>query len=115
MPNEPTLGEVMRRLEDVRQDLKDDLSQLAGRLDGKVSTDVFELRMQALERDITAGAARVSEIEGARAREREEHAAERLRAEDRRRADRRVAFSALVAPVLILLLTVYVNARGAGA
>ncbi|MGP4114648.1 hypothetical protein ACTWP5_27530 [Streptomyces sp. 4N509B] len=115
MPDEPTLGEVMRRLEDVRQDLKDDLSQLATRLDGKVSLDIFELRMKAFERDITDAAARVAEIEGAREREREQQGELRRRAEEQRRADRRLAFSALVAPVLILLLTVYINAQGAAA
>lgn len=115
MADETTLGEVARRLAAVHADLKEDLHQLGSRLDGKVSTDVFELRMKALERDIAAAAARVSDIETARDREREQRAEEKRRADEQRRADRRIAFSALVAPVLILLLTVYMNAQGAGA
>ncbi len=88
----------------VHADLKEDLSQLATRLDGKVSGDVFELRMKALERDIATTTARAAEIEQAQA--------ERDR---RRAADHRLVLTALVAPVLLLLLQVYLGARGAGA
>ncbi|MDT0270246.1 hypothetical protein RM844_28645 [Streptomyces sp. DSM 44915] len=103
MADEPTLGEVARRLADVHADLKEDLHQLAGRLDGKVSLDIFELRMKTLEKDIAEAAARAAAVEAGQA--------ERDR---RRAADRRLAFSALVAPVLLLLLQVYLSARGAG-
>lgn len=102
MPDEPTLGEVARRLAAVHADLKEDLGQLAVRLDGKVSSDVFELRMKALERDIAATTARAAEIEQAQ------------QERDRKRAsDHRLVLTALVAPVLLLLLQVYLGARGA--
>lgn len=104
MPDEPTLGEVVRRLEAVHADLKDDIHRLGRRLDGKVSVDVFELRMKTLERDVTSVSDRAAEIEtGQRERDRQ------------RAADRRLAFSALVAPVLLIVLQVYVSTRGAGA
>lgn len=114
MPDEPTLGEVMRRLEDVRQDLKEDLHQLASRLDGKVSLDVFEVRAKAFEHDIKAVMSRVAEIDAAREREREQQAEQQRRAEEWRRNDRRLAFSALVAPLLLILVQVWISTRGVG-
>ncbi|MFE5094268.1 hypothetical protein ACFRCI_28940 [Streptomyces sp. NPDC056638] len=56
---------------------------------------------------------RVRGIEEAR-----EQAARNRRDEDRRAPDRRAAdrrFTALIVPVLLLILTVYPNAQGAGA
>lgn len=103
MSDEPTLGEVARRLSAVHADLKEDLGQQAVRLDGKVSTEVFELRMKALERDITIVTANIAEIEAAQ-QDRER----------RRASDHRLILTALVAPVLLLLLQVYLSTQGVG-
>jgi hypothetical protein len=48
MPDEPTLGEVIRRFEDRFTDLRDDIQQLGRRLDGKVSQDLYDLRHDVL-------------------------------------------------------------------
>lgn len=115
MPDEPTLGEVVRRLEAVHQDLKDDFRDVAGRLDSKVSMERYQLEQQAWlerERGVTE---RVRAIEEAREKETRERQEAEQRAADRRAADRRLIFSALVAPVLMLLLTLYLGSRGAGA
>lgn len=103
MPDEPTLGEVVRRLEDVRQDLKEDMQGLAARLDGKVSQDVLRLEQEAQDKATAALAERVKGLEDAT----------RTR-EAQRAADRRLIMTALVVPVLIVLLQVYLNTRGAG-
>lgn len=47
MADDLTLGEVARRLEAGLSDIKDDLHQLAVRLDGKVSADVLRLEQAA--------------------------------------------------------------------
>lgn len=104
MPNEPTLGEVVRRLETVHTDLKEDIRQQGTRLDGKVSLDVFELRLAALSKDVESVTARAAAIEQAQQERDRQHT-----------ADRRMIFSALVAPVLLLFLQAYLAARGAGA
>ena len=54
MPDEPTLGEVVRRLDSVRQDLKEDINQLGKRMDSKVDQQVYDLRHAALEARVTA-------------------------------------------------------------
>jgi hypothetical protein len=114
MPDEPTLGEVVRRLEAVHQDLKDDFRDVAGRLDGKVSMERYQLEQQAtLERERLV-AERVKAIEEARTLEAREKAEAEQRAADRRASDRRLIFSALIAPVLMLLLTLYLTSQGAG-
>lgn len=102
MAGEPSIGEVVRRLEDVRADLKDDLAAMARRLDSKVSTDVLALQQQAQDERTAALAARVVAME------------ESARERDRQRAsDRRLILTALVTPLLLLLLEVYLTARGA--
>lgn len=115
MPNEPTLGEVMRRLEDVRTDLKDDFRELGLRLDSKVSLERYQLEQQARDDSLKLLAERVKGIEEARAAAAQNRRDEAQRAADRRAADRRLIFAALIAPVLLLILTVYLNAQGAGA
>jgi hypothetical protein len=114
VPDEPTLGEVVRRLEAVHQDLKEDFRDVAGRLDKKVSVERFQYEKDAqLERERLLGE-RLREIEGARAKEAEDKRVAEQKAADRRAADRRLIFSALVAPVLMLLLTLYLTSQGAG-
>lgn len=115
MPDDPTLGEVMRRLEDVRQDLKEDMRELGTRLDSKVSMERYQLEQLARDEAIKLLTERVKGIEEARDQEARARRDAEQRAADRRAADRRLIFTALVAPVLLLLLTVYLGAKGAGA
>lgn len=102
--DEPTLGEIGRRLEDVRQDLKDDLREVAARLDSKVSMERYLLEQQSRDEAMRLLIERVKGIEEARDEERRQ-----------RERDRRLVFTALVAPVLLMLLTAYLGARGAAA
>lgn len=114
MPDEPTLGEVVRRLDAVHTDLKEDFRDVAGRLDKKVSVERFGLERDAqLERERLLGE-RIKAMEEARAREAREKQEAEAKAADRRAADRRLIFSALIAPVLMLLLTLYLTSQGAG-
>jgi hypothetical protein len=102
--DEPTLGEIVRRLEDMRQDLRDDLRELAARLDSKVSMERYLLEQQSRDEAMRLLIERVKGIEDARTEERQQ-----------RERDRRLVFTALVAPVLLMLLTAYLGARGAAA
>jgi Skp family chaperone for outer membrane proteins len=114
MPDEPTLGEVVRRLEAVHQDLKEDFRDVAGRLDGKVSIERFQYEKDAqLERDRLRDE-RLKAIEDAREREAREKQEAEQKAATQRASDRRLIFSALIAPVLMVLLTLYLNSQGAG-
>ena len=90
MPDDLSLGEIGRRLEAMRLDIKDDIRDLAARLDGKVSTDVFKLEQAAQDAAQTAVAKRVTAIEEARA------------SEVRQRAtDRRLVLTALILPIVV--------------
>lgn len=115
MSDEPTLGEVVRRLEHVHLDLKEDFRDLAGRLDSKVSMERYQLEQQAGQDRERTLSERLRALEEAREQERQDAEDERRRAADRRRADRRLLFTALVAPVLLIVLQVYLNSQGAGA
>ncbi|MDQ0842390.1 hypothetical protein [Streptomyces sp. V1I6] len=115
MPNDPTLGEVMRRLEDVRQDLKEDFRELGVRLDSKVSMERYQLEQVARDAAAALLVERVKTIEDAREQEEKDRREEAQRVADRRAHDRRLIFTAIIAPVLMLLLTVYLSTRGAAA
>lgn len=114
MPEEPTLGEVARRLEAVHQDLKEDLRDVAARLDGKVSMEVYRLEQRSQERVNAQLAERIAALEEQRRQEAEQIEARHRATEAQRASDRRLVFTALVAPVLLILLQVYLTARGAG-
>jgi hypothetical protein len=48
MADDPTPGEMFRRLEDRLADVRDDVAQLGTRVDRKVSQDIYDYRHQAL-------------------------------------------------------------------
>jgi hypothetical protein len=84
MPEEPTLGEVVRRLENIHSDLKEDLRDLANRLDRKVSQDVYEIKHGQLE-------TRIAKVEAEREKEKAE-----------RKTDLRAVFTSLIAPIVVI-------------
>ena len=115
MADEPTLGEVARRLEAIHADLKEDLREAGARLEQKVSVERYELERRTADDVHRQLLERVTAIETAREQEKRDADQERRRGEDQRRADRRLIFSALIVPVLLVLLQVYLSTRGAGA
>jgi hypothetical protein len=112
--DDPSNGELARRLEAVHQDLKEDFRELAKRLDAKVSLERYELERRNRDEVHVAMMERIQAIETARQKEKEDARQARQKSADDRRADRRLIFSALVVPVLIVLLQAYLAARGAG-
>jgi hypothetical protein len=113
--DEPTLGEVVRRLEAIHADLKEDLREYGTRLDKKVSVERYEIERRTADEVHRQVIERLAQIESARAQEQRDADLERRKREDERRGDRRLVFSCLIAPVLLLLLQAYLAARGAGA
>jgi hypothetical protein len=96
MPGEPTAGEVNRRLDDVRQDLKDDVRDLSARLGEKVNQEAYDARHTTL-------LARVSQLEALREKDAEKVA-----------AMKRWWVATVVVPVAIILLQAYLSSKGAG-
>lgn len=111
--DDPSNGELARRLEAVHQDLKEDFRELAKRLDAKVSVERYELERRAADDVHRQVIQRIAAIEEARIQEQRQADADRRALEDRRRSDRRLAFTALIAPVLLILLQVYLASKGA--
>lgn len=114
MPDEVTLGELIRRLDDVRADCKEDTREIRLMLDTKVSMERYQLEQQSRETVHHLLSERVKAIEEARQQEQRKRQEDDQRLADRRAADRRLIFSALIAPILMLFLTLYLSARGAG-
>ncbi|MFF2502207.1 hypothetical protein ACFVTY_02240 [Streptomyces sp. NPDC058067] len=115
MADDTTLGEVARRLEAIHVDLKEDLREYGARLDKKVSVERYELERRTADDVHRQLIDRIAVIEAARLQEKKDAEAEQRKRDDERRSDRRLVFSALVVPVLLLLLQAYLAARGAGA
>lgn len=115
MADEPTLGEVARRLEAIHVDLKEDLREYGDRLDKKVSVERYELERRTADDVHRQLIERVAAIEAERLQEKRDAEIKRRRIADQRRADRRLILTGLVVPVFIVLLQVYLSTRGAGA
>lgn len=97
MPEEPTLGEAVRRLEDRFADLRDDLQQAVRRMDEKVDQKLYDLRHDALQQ-------RVAKLETLR-----EQDAERIV------ATRRWLVGAVIVPLVgVLMPIVIMLMRGSG-
>lgn len=97
MPDEPTLGEVVRRFEDRLADVRDDIQQLGRRMDEKVDQKVYDLRHEAL-------ASRVTTLETLREKDAEKIV-----------ATRRWLIGAVIVPLFSVLLPVIIMLlRGSG-
>lgn len=96
MPDEPTLGEVIRRFEDRFTDVRDDIQDLGKNLEKKVDQRIYDLRHDAL-------AARVATLETLREKD-----AERIV------ATRRWLIGAVIVPLIGILLPVIILLLGAG-
>lgn len=90
MADEPTLGEVQRRMEQGFIDLKDDMRELGVRLDSKVDQKVYDLRHEAL-------ASRVTTLETLREKDAEKIV-----------ATRRWLVGAVIVPLIGILLPVII-------
>jgi hypothetical protein len=97
MGDEPTPGEMVRRLEDRLADVRDDIQQLGRRLDEKVDQRIYDLRHEALT-------GRVSTLETLREKDTEKLI-----------ATRRWLIGAVVVPLIgILLPVIILLSRGTG-
>lgn len=114
MAEEPSNGELARRLDAGFTDLKEDVRDLAKRLDTKVDVGTLDLQQRAQDERHAALAGEVKSIKDARQKEVEDRQREARDREVQRAADKRLILTALIAPVLLLLLQVYLATRGAG-
>lgn len=97
MPDEPTLGEVVRRFEDRFTDVRDDIQQLGRRMDEKVDQRIYDLRHEAV-------VSRVSQLETLREKDTEKLV-----------ATRRWLIGAVIVPLFSVLLPVIIMLlRGTG-
>ena len=90
MPDEPTLGELQRRMEQQFAYLKEDIGDFSVRLDRKVDMEIYNLRQEALM-------ARVTTLETLREKD-----AERIV------ATRRWLIGAVIVPLIGVLLPVVI-------
>lgn len=96
MPDEPTLGEVVRRFDERFADVRDDIQQLGRRIDKKVDQRIYDLRHEALS-------ARVGTLETLREKDNEKLV-----------ATRRWLIGAVIVPLVgILLPVIILLTRGA--
>lgn len=112
MSDEPTNGELARRIDSGFSDLKEDVRAVTARLDSKVDNSYLTLQLTIHEERAHATALKVAAIEEAREREVQQRQTEQREAELRRAADRRLILTSLVVPLLLLLLQVYLASKG---
>lgn len=103
MADDPSLGELARRLEDRVGDIREDIKQLGTLIDKRVSIERYLLEQQARDEGHRQLVERVKSLEDG-AREKDQQRAQ----------DRRLILTAIVVPVLLVLLTAYLATKGAG-
>ncbi|MFE3381935.1 hypothetical protein [Streptomyces anulatus] len=102
MADEPTLGEVVRRLDDVRQDLKEDIHGVVSLVSSKADSEIVRLGQEAQDERHTTLLGRVAKLE------------EKDQQKDtQRQNDRRLILFSLVVPVLLLAIQLYSAKQGA--
>lgn len=96
MPDEPTLGELGRRLDDRIADVRQDLAETNQRIGEKVNAELYRVQHEAMVARVTA--------------------LETLRTQDAARvaATRRWLIGAVIVPIVTVLLA-YVLSRGGAA
>ncbi|MFF7966777.1 hypothetical protein ACFZC3_15595 [Streptomyces sp. NPDC007903] len=100
MADEPTMGEVIRTMQ-----------ALNARLDRFSAPEVYAFQHEQVLTEIREiQAERAAERQAREEKERREDEAKRD-AEAKRQADRRLIFSVLIAPIVVLLLQLYLSAR----
>jgi CHASE3 domain sensor protein len=114
VPEDPSNAELAHRIELMRIDLKEDFRELVGLLEKKVSVERYEIERRNRDDVHVQIMERIAAIEAARDKEKEEKRVAEQQLAERRAADRRLIFSALIAPVLMLILTLYLTSQGAG-
>lgn len=95
MADEPSLGELGRRLDDRFGEVRQDLADMGRRIDNKVSQDVYQIQHDAVRDRLTA--------------------LETLRTQDAARVagTRRWLIGAVIVPIVVVVLA-FVLSRGGG-
>lgn len=96
MADEPTLGELGRRLDDRITDVRDDIAQLGRRIDDKVDARVYQIQYEAV-------AARLTAIE-----------TQRVEDAARISATRRWLIGVVIVPLVAVLLPILLTMGGKG-
>lgn len=108
----PTTEELMWRLDDLRSDLRENIQTLAALINKKVEAEVLHLQQQAQDEKTAQLLARVTALEEVN-RKKAEEARERAKERERvRQQDRRLIVTALVWPLGMSLLQVYLTLKG---
>lgn len=95
MSTEPTLGEVIRTLQRIEEDISRRLDEISARFDRFVTVDVYEAHRSATADQIRAALAEANELRAELDKERSE-----------RRADRRIMIGSAVTAALSLIVMI---------
>lgn len=99
MPDEPTLGEVVRTLARIERDLGTRLDQITARLDRVITVELYEAHQAAVDRRITEAETEIADMK-------KQREIERQRDDDRQAANRRMIVGALIGAALSLIVTI---------
>lgn len=106
MPEDPTPGELMRGLMEVKKSL----DALAGRV---MTVDLWKAEREGLEYRLRETEKDISDLQAKRTSDNEKRDTEKRQAAEKRTNDRRLVFAALIAPALLLGLKVWAALQGA--
>ncbi|UBU10042.1 hypothetical protein [Nonomuraea gerenzanensis] len=109
MPDSPTPWELHRTMEALRHSMEAGFASLNARLDRVVSSELFAAYQQHVQKEFDDHERELAAIKAEREADKKERDAERAqRATDRRMAAIAV-FTSIIAPLVILLISVWLN------
>lgn len=105
MPDaEPSLGELGRRIDLLRADIRDDFDQLNRRLDAKVSLERYQLERESTNAEIGRLRDRIGKVEQSRADEAKQRDDARQAEEKQRISDRKWLLGAFIFPTVVVVI-----------
>ncbi|MEV4741561.1 hypothetical protein [Streptomyces sp. NPDC049555] len=109
---EPTLWELHRAVSQLREDLRGDIAQLAARLDQVVTEDVYRADQRAVEQRISQVESGLAHLRGDHEQAVDRAAQQRAEGQAQAAATRRLVLSSFVAPLLVMVVQLWLASKG---
>jgi hypothetical protein len=100
-------------MEALRRSLESGFASLNSRLDRVVSSELFHAHQQAVRREFDDHASELAALHAARADDKKERDAEKAQRANDRRLIGLAVFTSIIAPLVILLIQLWLTSRGA--
>lgn len=112
MPDEPTPWELHRSMEALRRSLESGFASLNARLDRVVSSELFAAYQQHVQKEFDDHERELAAIKADREADKKERDTEKSQRANDRRLIGLAVFTSIIAPLVILLIQLWLTSKG---